>query len=57
MSPEMEGFLELMRTADTAHKEGRIAAFDILMADVYDAFEELPRDDREWLERHSEVAG
>lgn len=55
MSPQMQNLFDLMLTAEAAHKAGMVAAFDILMAEVYDAYEELPRDDREWLARHADI--
>lgn len=55
MSPQMQEFFELMQAAEAAHKYGLVAAFDILMAEVYEAFGKLPRDDRAWLEQHADV--
>lgn len=56
MSPQMTGFYELMLAAEAAHKAGRVAEFDILMAEVRDAYEELPREEREWLDANADKA-
>ena len=53
MSPQMHQFFELLVAAESAHIDGRALALDILMAEIYDAYEGLPRDDREWLDRHA----
>jgi uncharacterized protein HemY len=49
MSKQMETLYELMLAADAAHKAGRFAEFDILMAEIYDTFDDLPREERQWL--------
>lgn len=53
MSPQMEHFFALLLVAEAAHKAGLIAQFDILMAEIYDVVEDLPREEREWLERNA----
>jgi hypothetical protein len=57
MSPQMQEFFELLVAAEAAHLDGRALALDILMAEIHDAYEGLPRKDREWLDRHSESIG
>lgn len=56
MSPEMKTFFELLIAAEAAHKAGRVAQFDILMAEAEDAYEDLPAADRAWVDAESNKA-
>jgi hypothetical protein len=56
MSPEMKAFFELLVAAEAAHKAGRLAEFDLLMAEAEDAYEHLSASDRWWIDTESDKA-
>lgn len=56
MSPEMKAFFELLVAAEAAHKAGRLAEFDLLMAEAEDAYEDLSASDRWWIDTESDKA-